>query len=158
MAARYDAASALSSRIPTTRLSIPPSPKTSPSVSRTWASGQTRSPRGSEAALERFGLAGFGERLIHNLSGGEKQRVALLSVTIMEPACIVLDEPTTGLDLRNQYRFMAAIAEMPATIIMVSHDLAALEGFDRVIWFEAGRIAGDGPPGEVIPAYVQSCR
>lgn len=110
------------------------------------------------AALERFGLAGFGERLIHNLSGGEKQRVALLGVTIMEPACIVLDEPTTGLDLRNQYRFMAAIAEMPATIIMVSHDLAALEGFDRVIWFEAGRIAGDGAPGEVIPAYVRSCR
>ncbi|HEY9058141.1 MAG TPA: ABC transporter ATP-binding protein, partial [Aurantimonas sp.] len=54
--------------------------------------------------LDRFGLNGFGDRLVHELSGGERQMVALAGVMILEPAWLVLDEPTTLLDRRNTRR------------------------------------------------------
>lgn len=111
-----------------------------------------------DTALSAFGLDGFSDRLVHQLSGGEKQLVALLGVSVMGPDWIVLDEPTTGLDLRNRHRFMKALAAMPQTVVMVTHDLAALQDFDRIVWLENGTVRGDGPPDAVIDGYVESCQ
>ncbi len=106
-----------------------------------------------EAALARFGLAGFGERLVHELSGGERQLVALAGIMVLEPGLLVLDEPTTLLDLRNTRRVMAAVEAAGPPVVMVTHDLSLLETFDRVLVFDGGRLACDARPGEAIAAY-----
>ena len=105
--------------------------------------------------LERFGLAGFDDRLVHELSGGERQMVALAGVMILEPRWLVLDEPTTLLDRKNTRTIMAAIEALDQHVVLVTHDLSLLEAFDRVLVFEAGRIVADAAPREAIDAYVR---
>lgn len=107
-----------------------------------------------EATLTRFGLSGFGERLVHELSGGERQLVALAGIMVLEPRLLVLDEPTTLLDLRNKRRIAQAIDALAQRAIVVSHDLAFLEHFDRVLVFEDGRVVVDDRPSIALPAYV----
>lgn len=107
-----------------------------------------------DAVLDRFGLTHLSDRLTHQLSGGEKQLVALAGVLVMQPQVIVFDEPTTLLDHWNKRAFMAAVAALEQPVVMVSHDLDLLADFDRVIWIDDGQTAGDGPPGDVIPRYV----
>ncbi|TVR10126.1 MAG: ABC transporter ATP-binding protein [Salinarimonadaceae bacterium] len=105
-------------------------------------------------ALERFGLAPLRKRSAHLLSGGEKQLLALAGVLAMEPSTVVLDEPTTLLDLRNKRRIANALASLDQQVIMVTHDLDLLAGFDRVIVFEAGRIVADGAPADGVARYL----
>lgn len=109
------------------------------------------------AALADFGLEGFENRPIHTLSGGEKQLVALLGVTIMAPELILFDEPTTLLDLRNTKRFMAKARAASQRMVLATHDLTLLADFDRVIALEQGRVLADGAPADVIAAYERSC-
>ncbi|KDB01769.1 cobalt ABC transporter ATP-binding protein, partial [Defluviimonas sp. 20V17] len=106
-----------------------------------------------DTVLDRFGLAGLRGRFTHQLSGGEKQMIALAGVLVMRPATVVLDEPATLLDLWNRNRLMQLIAGLEEQVIMVSHDLEMLARFDRVLLVEAGRIAADGPPDQVIARY-----
>ncbi|WP_062017320.1 energy-coupling factor ABC transporter ATP-binding protein [Aureimonas sp. AU4] len=106
-----------------------------------------------EAALARFGLAGFGDRLTHELSGGERQLVALAGIMVLEPRLLVLDEPTTLLDRRNTRRVMAAVEAAERPVVLVTHDLPLLDGFDRVLVFEEGRVACDAPPGKALDFY-----
>ncbi|ORE90276.1 ABC transporter ATP-binding protein [Aurantimonas sp. 22II-16-19i] len=107
------------------------------------------------ATLERFGLAGFDDRLVHELSGGERQMVALAGVMILEPRWLVLDEPTTLLDRKNTRTIMAALEALEQNVVLVTHDLTLLENFDRVLVFEEGRIVADAAPREAIDAYVR---
>lgn len=109
--------------------------------------------RRSEAVLRRHDLWEARDQAAHALSGGQKQLLAIAGVLAMEPARIVFDEPTTLLDLRNARRIAAAIAGLDQQVIVVSHDLDLIADFDRILMFEAGRIAADGPPAAVIPAY-----
>ncbi|GJD50336.1 Biotin transport ATP-binding protein BioM [Methylobacterium crusticola] len=108
----------------------------------------------SAAVLERFGLAHLAERPSHALSGGEKQMVALAAVLVTEPAIVVFDEPTTLLDLRHRNRVRAAIAGLAQTAIVVSHDLALLEGFERVLVMDAGRVVADDAAEPALRWYV----
>ncbi|MCG6122398.1 MAG: energy-coupling factor ABC transporter ATP-binding protein [Microvirga sp.] len=116
--------------------------------------------RGSEledrvtGALGRFGLTHLRKRSAHLLSGGEKQMLALAGVLAMGPSTIVLDEPTTLLDLRNKRRIASALASLEQQVVMVTHDLDLLADFDRVIAIEAGRILADGAPADSIARYV----
>ncbi|NDV86675.1 ATP-binding cassette domain-containing protein [Aurantimonas aggregata] len=105
------------------------------------------------AALDRFGLACFDDRLAHELSGGERQMVALAGVMVTEPAWLVMDEPTTLLDLRNTRRVMDAVAALEQHVVFVTHDLDLLADFDRVLVFEAGRLVADAAPPEAVDAY-----
>ena len=105
------------------------------------------------ATLDRFGLAGFDDRLVHQLSGGERQMVALAGVMILDPTWLVLDEPTTLLDLRNTRRVMRAVAALNEQIVLVTHDLDLLAGFERVLVFDEGRLAADAAPAEAIECY-----
>ena len=94
------------------------------------------------------------EHPAHLLSGGQKQLLAISGVLVMEPAYIVLDEPTTLLDLRNKRRITQAIHALDQTVILASHDLDLLHDFDRVIVFDEGRVVADDVPAKAIPFYV----
>lgn len=109
-----------------------------------------------DAALARHGLEALRDRPAHGLSGGEKQLLAIASVLVLEPEILVMDEPTTLLDLRNRRRLSALVAKLPQRIVAVTHDLDFLEGFDRVLVFEQGRLIADAPPTDAIAIYERA--
>jgi len=106
--------------------------------------------------LSRYDLLEYRKHNAHQLSGGQKQLIAIAGVLIMAPDYIVLDEPTTLLDIRNRRRVMAAIADFSQTAIMVSHDLDALQNFDRVIVLEKGRVIIDDEPSRGLQRYLDT--
>ncbi|MEU7765682.1 ABC transporter ATP-binding protein [Nocardia sp. NPDC049190] len=103
--------------------------------------------------LVRFGLEEHAEHPSHLLSGGQKQLLALGAVLIRRPEVIVADEPTTLLDLRNARVVAEALDSVDQQVIVVTHQLSLLAGFDRVIVIDDGGVAFDGTPGDAVPAY-----
>ncbi len=108
--------------------------------------------------LARVGLpAGrnFRRRFPHQLSGGQQQRVAIAMSLVCEPALVVLDEPTTGLDVVTQKRILDEVArlrrEAGLAIVYISHDLAVVASIaDRVAVMYAGQIVEEGPTAIVL--------
>lgn len=85
------------------------------------------------------------------LSGGEKKLASLASVLAMEPECILLDEPTTGLDPRNRKVLINIIKGLNKTKIITTHDLdMAMEICDRVIVLNKGKITAQGKPYDIL--------
>ncbi|KQY38064.1 MULTISPECIES: energy-coupling factor ABC transporter ATP-binding protein [Nocardia] len=105
--------------------------------------------------LDRFGLAAHTDHPAHLLSGGQKQLLAIGSALIREPEVIVADEPTTLLDLRNARRVSQALNSLDQQVIVVTHQLGLLDGFDRVVVLDNGSVVFDGPPVAAIDAYRQ---
>ena len=105
-------------------------------------------------ALERFDLTDRAEHSPHTLSGGEKQMLALASVLVIEPDTIIADEPTTLLDLRNRRRIVRELMSLEQQLIVVTHDLEMLRGFDRVLVIDDGALAYDGAPDDAIAFYT----
>ena len=108
--------------------------------------------------LQRFDLAHLAQRLTHTLSGGEKQMIALAGVLVMQPRVIVFDEPTTLLDLWNRHKLIAMLDSIEQDIVVVSHDLVLLRGYERILHMEGGTIVDDGAPDDVIAGYVARSR
>ncbi|MFB2530874.1 energy-coupling factor ABC transporter ATP-binding protein [Paracoccus sp. p4-l81] len=108
----------------------------------------------TDEALRRHGLWDLRDHPAHQLSGGQKQLLAIAGVLAMQPARIVLDEPTTLLDLRNARDIARRLAALDQKLVVVTHDLDLLADFDRVVMIEAGRVAADGPPGPVLAEYA----
>ncbi|WP_409329548.1 energy-coupling factor ABC transporter ATP-binding protein [Trujillonella humicola] len=104
--------------------------------------------------LERYGLAGHRDHPAHLLSGGQKQLLAIAGVLVMEPQRVVFDEPTTLLDLTNTRRVARVIEALEQDVVVVTHHLDLLAGFDRVLVFADGRVAADGAPAETVRWYV----
>ncbi len=104
--------------------------------------------------LVRYGLAGHRDHPAHLLSGGQKQLLAIAGVLVMHPQRIVFDEPTTLLDLANARRVSRVIDALEQDAVVVTHHLDLLDGFDRVLVFEDGRVVADGPPAETVPWYA----
>jgi biotin transport system ATP-binding protein len=88
------------------------------------------------------------------LSQGQRHYLCLLSVLLMQPETILLDEPFAGLDLPTQARLARRFAALPQRLVTISHDPAAVATADRLIWIEAGRIRADGPPATILPAFT----
>ena len=105
-------------------------------------------------ALDRFDLTDRAEHSPHTLSGGEKQMLALASVLVIEPDTIIADEPTTLLDLRNRRRIVRELMSLDQQLIVVTHDLEMLRGFDRVLVIDDGALAYDGTPDAAIAFYT----
>jgi biotin transport system ATP-binding protein len=104
--------------------------------------------------LGRFGLSGHADHPTHLLSGGQKQLLALAAVLVTGPAVIVADEPTTLLDLRNARMVSDLLNGLPEQLVLVTHHLHLLDGFDRVVVIDAGRVVADGPPAVALPTYT----
>ena len=100
-------------------------------------------------SLARFGLAGHADHPTHLLSGGQKQLLALAAVLITGPAVVVADEPTTLLDLRNARMVNDLLSGLDEQVVLVTHHLHLLEGFDRVVVLDA-----DGPPAAAVETYT----
>jgi biotin transport system ATP-binding protein len=105
------------------------------------------------ATLARFGLSAHADHPAHRLSGGQKQLLALASVLVAEPAIVVADEPTTLLDARNARRISELLRELSQQVIVVTHQLELLAGFDRVVVIEEGEVVFDGTPETAVEAY-----
>jgi len=99
-------------------------------------------------ALERVGMRHKRRAMVSALSGGEKQRVALAGALAARVRCLILDEPTTGLDPVSKARLhdlILARVDEDATIVMTTHDLAEAERIaSRVLIMSRGRIIADG--------------
>ena len=108
-----------------------------------------------ESTLLRFGLGGHSDHPAHLLSGGQKQLLAIGAVLIREPDVVVADEPTTLLDLRNARMITEALGTLDQQVIVVTHQLSLLSGFDRVIVIHDGTVAFDGSPSDSVPAYEE---
>lgn len=104
-------------------------------------------------ALERVGLRDHAHHPAHLLSGGQKQLLALTSVLVTEPRILVCDEPTTLLDLPNTKRVLELIEGLPQQVVMVTHDLPVVAGYDRVLVFHEGRLVADDAPGPAVEYY-----
>ena len=72
---------------------------------------------------------------------------------VTEPSLLVLDEPTTLLDLANARMIQEVVRKLPQQVVLVTHHLDLLDGFDRVLVFHERRLAYDGPPAEAVREY-----
>jgi ABC-type multidrug transport system ATPase subunit len=110
-------------------------------------------PRPVEEVLERAGIAGIGDRLVGKCSGGEQQRLRFALALLPDPALMVLDEPTSGMDVEGRRDFWTAIrrdAERGRTVLFATHYLEEADAYaDRIILLRQGRIVADGTPAEV---------
>ncbi len=106
------------------------------------------------AMLELLEIAHLKDRAPHRLSGGEKKRVALASVLVLDPEVILLDEPTAALDPRSQSQVVDLLIDWGGgarTVITATHDLDTVpEIADRCVVFQAGRIVAEGPPAAIL--------
>lgn len=104
-------------------------------------------------ALERFGLTALAEHPAHRLSGGQKQLLALAAVLVGEPAIVVADEPTTLLDARNARLIGELLEGLSQQVVVVTHHLELLDGFDRVVVLDEGRVIADDVPSRAVARY-----
>ena len=121
-----------------------------------------------QAALEEVGLPAdreFLRRYPHQLSGGQQQRVTIAMAFLLHPKVIVLDEPTTGLDVTTQQRVIEMVRRLclshGAAALYVTHDLSVVANLaDRIMVAYAGRIVESGPTEAVFrqPAHPYTRR
>lgn len=102
-------------------------------------------------ALADCSLSGLEDRPVHHLSGGEKRRACIAGALVMRPSLMLLDEPSSALDLRQRRGLIALLAKIDQAMLIASHDLElVLELCPRVIVIDQGRICGDGPARDIL--------
>jgi cobalt/nickel transport system ATP-binding protein len=106
------------------------------------------------ATLELMKIAHLRDRPPYRLSGGEKKRVALASVIVLEPEVLLLDEPTATLDPRSQSRIIDLIQDWKGsskTVITATNQLEIVEDIaSRIVVLEEGKVAASGGPAEIL--------
>ncbi len=124
-----------------------------------WQQWSEDDERAVTEALERTGTAQLAERLVDELSGGQRQRVWIAMALAQETDLLLLDEPTTYLDMAHQVEVLDLVRrlnhERGRTVVAVLHDLnQAVRYGDHLIAMKAGRIIAQGDPAEIITAEL----
>ncbi|MGH9943219.1 MAG: ABC transporter ATP-binding protein [Pyrinomonadaceae bacterium] len=113
----------------------------------------------ARAALAAVDAGHLERRSMTELSGGERQLVALARALAQEPECLLLDEPSSALDLKHRAALVRHLRrlrdERSIAALVVTHDLQLLDpGFDEVFALRCGRVVASGPPAEVLQDEV----
>jgi ABC-2 type transport system ATP-binding protein len=112
-----------------------------------------RSHRPIAAVLDRAGVADLAGRRVGGLSGGQQQRVRFAMALVADPELIVLDEPTTGLDVEARRAFWAQLREetrQGRTVLFATHYLDEADAYaDRIVLMRAGRVVADGTASQI---------
>ncbi|MDA0178868.1 energy-coupling factor ABC transporter ATP-binding protein [Solirubrobacter phytolaccae] len=104
-----------------------------------------------EKALRAVRMRDFADRAPHQLSLGQKRRVAIATVLAMDPKVLVLDEPSANLDPRTRRELIETLETIDRTLLVVSHDLPlAARLCERSVLLSAGRVVADGPTLELL--------
>jgi cobalt/nickel transport system ATP-binding protein len=102
-------------------------------------------------ALAAVDMSGFEERMPHHLSIGQRKRISLATVLVMDPEVLILDEPSAGLDPRARRGLIALLRGLPQTLLASTHDMRLVRDlFDRAIIMQEGRIVVDAPAADVL--------
>ena len=109
----------------------------------------------ARAALAELDASHLAARPVTELSGGERQMVALARALAQEPECLLLDEPSAALDLKHRAGLVRHLRrlrdEQGMTALIITHDLMLLDpAFDRIFAMRRGEVAAEGPPDEVL--------
>src|ERR1039457_4069612 len=103
--------------------------------------------------LKRAGISGIGDRRVGKCSGGEQQRLRFAVALLSDPELLILDEPTTGMDVEGRRSFWGAIRQdtaMGRTVLFATHYLEEADAYaDRIILLRHGEIVADGTSSEV---------
>ena len=113
-----------------------------------------------EDSLKAVGMIEYRHHSPNKLSGGQKQRVAIAGVMAMRPKCIVLDEPTAGLDPKGRDEILDQVAQLHEktgmTVVLVSHSMEDVaEYVDRIIVMNHGAVMFDALPKQVFAHYKE---
>src|SRR3954452_2093241 len=112
-----------------------------------------RGPSDVREALERAGIADIGKRLVGKCSGGQQERRRVARAPLPDPELLILDEPTTGMDVGGRHDFWTAIREdarSGRTVIFATHYLEEADAYaDRVVFVRRGRVVADGTAAQV---------
>ena len=123
-----------------------------------WRSATSQDVTAVESAMERSGVTDFSTRNIDALSGGEWQRVRIARALAQEARALVLDEPTTFLDLSHEmslFELLHSLADEGMAVMIVSHQLNLLARFASVVvLLDHGKVAASGPPDTVMRASL----
>jgi ABC-2 type transport system ATP-binding protein len=112
---------------------------------------ETEARRRMDELLARTALAPFADRLAGKLSGGMKQKLAIANALLPEPALLVLDEPTAGVDViaRGEISAILDQAKAHALVVVSTSYLDEAEHADRLVYLDEGRVVADGTPAEI---------
>lgn len=119
-------------------------------------SGEQRRERIRELLRER-GLERLEDQSVFTLSGGEKQLVALTSVLAARPQILLLDEPTTLLDLRNRARLLKHLESLDQMLVLSTHDLDLAASCDEAVIIHDGRLLAQGDAVQLVQQYRVWC-
>lgn len=124
-----------------------------------WGRGGKDDAQHIEWALEQTNMLGMRHRLLHTLSGGERQRAWIAMALAQRPQVLLLDEPTTYLDICHQLEVMQLLdklnKELGLTVVMVIHDLNhAIQYSDFVVVIKEGRLVTSGAPKEIVTSQL----
>ena len=126
---------------------------------RWWQQWSPEDERAVAEAMAATSTTDLADRVVDELSGGQRQRVWLAMVLAQETELLLLDEPTTYLDLAHQVEVLDLVCELNTargrTVVMVLHDLNhAARYAHHVIAMKGGRVVAEGPPAEVVTAAL----
>ena len=104
-----------------------------------------------ELALAAVHMQGYGSRMPHRLSLGERKRVSIATVLAMEPAVLALDEPSSGLDPRSRRALIRLLDELPQAMLVATHDMHLVRDLlRRTVVLDAGLVVADRPTEEIL--------